>query len=406
LLEHEEADLSCRLAGALTWWWYQLGRVGTGLAWGEQALECHGPAGPTARAKALFAAGALALMLGDDGLARRRLEQAAALFQALGDEAGLAHTRIHQGIVVAAESPAEARLLHEIGDASWTALALLSCGNRAFATGATSEAHAYFVESLELFRRTNDAMMAAQALNKLGDVAHCSAEYERAAALYAESLELMRRHDGDSGIAGVLHNLGYVAQHQAEYGQALAHFSEAMALFRAAGDRRGVAECLLGIGGVALALGQPERAAQVFGAADAALQSAGMAVAVSNLAEYQRNLTVARSRLGTTGFALAWSAGRAMLPDQAIAYATATGEQMQDTSAPPRRTPLDSWLGPLTPREREVAMLLIRNLSNREIASELVISEQTAETHAKRILHKLGVSSRHRLREWLAHASA
>jgi predicted ATPase/DNA-binding CsgD family transcriptional regulator len=409
LLDHEEADLSCRLVGALTWWWYQFGRVGTGLAWAEQALACHGTAGSTARAKALFAAGALALMLGDDSLARPRLEQAAALFQALGDKAGVAHTRIHLGIVMAVESPAEARSLHEqalavirqIGDASWTALALLSCGNRAFATGDTSEAHAYFVESVELFSRTDDTMMAAQALNKLGDVARCSAEYEPAAALYKESLELMRRHDGDFGIAGVLHNLGYVAQHQAEYGQALTHFCEAIALFRAAGDRRGMAECLLGIGGVALGLGQPERAALLFGAADAALQSAGMTVAASNLADYERNLAAARSRLGTAGFASAWSAGRALVQDEAIAYATATGEQMHDTSATPSRRPVDGRLAPLTPREREVAMLLARSLSNRQIATQLVISEQTAETHAKRVLHKLGVSSRHYLREWL-----
>ena len=48
----------------------------------------------------------------------------------------------------------------------------------------------------------------------------------------------------------------------------------------------------------------------------------------------------------------------------------------------------------ITPRELEVARLLARGLSNRTIATELIISEQTAETHVKRILSKLRVSSR------------
>jgi hypothetical protein len=51
------------------------------------------------------------------------------------------------------------------------ALALLSCGDRAFAAGEVDPATALFEESLGLFRRLDDTMMAAQALNKLGDLA-------------------------------------------------------------------------------------------------------------------------------------------------------------------------------------------------------------------------------------------
>jgi non-specific serine/threonine protein kinase len=55
---------------------------------------------------------------------------------------------------------------------------------------------------------------------------------------------------------------------------------------------------------------------------------------------------------------------------------------------------------PLTPREREVAALLARGLSNRQVADALVISEQTAETHVKRILSKLGLTSRTQVANW------
>jgi DNA-binding NarL/FixJ family response regulator len=48
----------------------------------------------------------------------------------------------------------------------------------------------------------------------------------------------------------------------------------------------------------------------------------------------------------------------------------------------------------LTRREREIADLLRRGLSNRSIATELVISERTVENHLASIFAKSGVHSR------------
>jgi HD-GYP domain-containing protein (c-di-GMP phosphodiesterase class II) len=50
----------------------------------------------------------------------------------------------------------------------------------------------------------------------------------------------------------------------------------------------------------------------------------------------------------------------------------------------------------LTPREVEVLRLLVRGLSNKEIAQELVISRKTAGAHVEHIYSKLGVSNRAR----------
>ena len=49
---------------------------------------------------------------------------------------------------------------------------------------------------------------------------------------------------------------------------------------------------------------------------------------------------------------------------------------------------------PLTPREREVLKLIAESRSNRQIASELVISEKTVERHRENILDKLGMHDR------------
>jgi DNA-binding NarL/FixJ family response regulator len=49
---------------------------------------------------------------------------------------------------------------------------------------------------------------------------------------------------------------------------------------------------------------------------------------------------------------------------------------------------------PLTPRESEIVKLVAEGLSNREIATELVISEKTVERHRANILAKLGMHDR------------
>jgi DNA-binding CsgD family transcriptional regulator len=48
----------------------------------------------------------------------------------------------------------------------------------------------------------------------------------------------------------------------------------------------------------------------------------------------------------------------------------------------------------LTPREREILVLVGQALSNKDIARELGISERTARTHVSNLLRKLGLTSR------------
>lgn len=65
----------------------------------------------------------------------------------------------------------------------------------------------------------------------------------------------------------------------------------------------------------------------------------------------------------------------------------------------------DTAVAPLTTREREVAALAAGGLSNREIATRLVVSVRTVENHLHRVYHKLGITARSDLARGLGRAT-
>ena len=80
-----------------------------------------------------------------------------------------------------------------------------------------------------------------------------------------------------------------------------------------------------------------------------------------------------------------------MSPEEAVGLALAN--ETDDAPPPgPRRT--------LTPREAEVASLVARGLTNRDIAAQLFLSVRTVEVHVDHILTKLGFRTRTQLAAW------
>jgi DNA-binding CsgD family transcriptional regulator len=70
------------------------------------------------------------------------------------------------------------------------------------------------------------------------------------------------------------------------------------------------------------------------------------------------------------------------------------------TGAPAER----DALGELTPQQRQIVRLASDGLTDREIGDRLFLSPRTVSSHLYRSYPKLGVASRHQLRDVIARA--
>jgi two-component system, NarL family, response regulator LiaR len=84
----------------------------------------------------------------------------------------------------------------------------------------------------------------------------------------------------------------------------------------------------------------------------------------------------------------------AAVRDAADGTASLSPELLTRLTQALRRPPPPDPLRPLSPREREVLRLIARGHSNRQIAKDLAIGEQTVKTHVRGILTKLGLQDR------------
>jgi DNA-binding NarL/FixJ family response regulator len=86
-----------------------------------------------------------------------------------------------------------------------------------------------------------------------------------------------------------------------------------------------------------------------------------------------------------------------MTLEEAVEYALSKEEPAPLSASTPEKASVGEPLDALAPREWDVAHLIARGLTNRQIAKELVISEHTVATHVSRILRKLELHSRAQL---------
>jgi DNA-binding CsgD family transcriptional regulator len=167
-------------------------------------------------------------------------------------------------------------------------------------------------------------------------------------------------------------------------------------------DNVGFVEILAEFAALAAAEGLPASAVRLAGATARLTQQTGIPVQHSERVRYERWLATARQELGEELAAEALAEGSQMRLEQAIAYALAPYEPAAATDRAPaaqqRRMAPDN----LTPRQLEVAVLVARGLTNRQIAERLVVTEAGAAKHVEHILNKLGVGTRAQIAAWAA----
>lgn len=363
------AEAELRLAGALRWFWFIRGHWSEGRAWLEKALTRKSEAPGSATARALLGAAMLARFQGD-------LQQARALC-----EDGLAMSRI-------------------LGDKESVAWFLVWLGALELRGGDYGRAAILFEESLIPSRELGDKWLISTVLADLGVVARIQGNLAQADSLFTESLILSREAGDTWRVAMSLHGLGKVAFRRGDYMGAAKLYTESLALSKQVRDKWIADDCLEGLAAVACSQGRYRQASRLLGAADALREMLGYHPLAAEFADHDACVVAAQTHLGESAFGAAWAEGRAMTPEQAIEVALApdAGRVTGGTAAAIPRAGADA--DPLTPREREVAVLIADGKTNREIAALLVIAERTADTHVQHILNKLGVRSRAQIAAW------
>jgi predicted ATPase/DNA-binding CsgD family transcriptional regulator len=403
-IDAREAELGARLGGALWRFWATRGHLREGRAWLAELRASTGGAPTPAVAKVLAGSGSLAFYQGDYRAARALHEASLRLWRQLGNQreearalGSLGDVAHQQGDYAAAQALHEQSLqaLRAVGDEPGIAQALIQLGLTVRVRGDYDTARRLYEEALAISRALGNRGFEALVLNNQGRTAYYQGDAAAARALHEAALALRRELGDRRGMAMSLADLGDAAEKQADTRSARALREESLALWRELGDRWGLAYVLEGFAKMAMEQGQPERAVRLLGAASATRESLNAPRSPASRARLEQLLEQARGGLTGEAYERAWREGAAMSGDEAAALALAA-----DGPAPARPAGGDHGLQRLSRREREVAALVARGYTNRQIAEALVIGDRTADTHVANILAKLELSSRTQIAVW------
>jgi predicted ATPase/DNA-binding CsgD family transcriptional regulator len=433
-----------RMCGAMRNPWVTHGDVTEGAEWFDQFLVSSDHLPPGVRGPALVFRGDLAFEQQDYPTVDRCAREGLELCRAAGDPHEAAALRLLAVATLRAGDLGEAvgrideaiDTAHKLGN-DWEeglALSIKAAGLARLAM--LREAQRTYEAALDVLR-DNNGWGVAQVRVGLGGVARARGDYQAAISHYQGALSLYQEIDARPEIARCLAGIASVALIQGDLGLCRASLTESLALSLATGQRLPVARGLEAFAALEARAGDAERAARLAGAALELRSAAGHPPSAGAGARLEDLLGPARRSLGELRATSLLDEGRAMGADEAVRYATSTP---QAGASPNGAAPVPGWLPPrpragnghrptagapaaggssgrvagpaagataavpstLTPREREIAALIARGLSNRAIADELVISQATVARHVANMLTKLGFSSRAQVAAWVA----
>jgi predicted ATPase/DNA-binding SARP family transcriptional activator/DNA-binding CsgD family transcriptional regulator len=360
----KEPETTLRLAGRLARFWEMRARFLEGSGWLEAALRQSGRAeaatDAATRAKLLTETGTFVWHRGDYERATVLHGEALELYRELGDDGGVAFAR-------------------------------LCLGTQHLEMGDNERAARLYKAALALSRSIGDKRTILYALEALAELARRSGDYERAKTLGMECIALAREMEDKWELAHAIARVGMLTFWSGDDHDSAERFlKEGLALSQETGDWEYVAYCLEGFAGLAGARVQGVRAARLWGAAESLRSTIGAPPTPEARRYYDRSMAAARALLGEAAWEAAFAEGSAMSAEEAVEYALS-----EEVAPAPESTPADARMDdPLTRREKEVAALVERGLTNRQIAQELVISERTVDKHVSNLLKKWNLQSR------------
>ena len=353
-----ELIVGLRLAGALYRFWMLRGRLGEARQWLERALPRSVGVPIEVRAKALNAAGVLAGLQGDHAAAEAFFRESFQLWEAVGDLN---------------------RMAAAIGNVGLTAQDRQD----------TRQAIACFQRAESLYTAGGDRRGVAVSIGSRAHLARQEGHIVEAVELLEQALALFREVGDPRGTANSLANLGHALVALGQPTRSADYFREALELRRSLGNTLGIAECLEGFAAAAAALRQGRRAARLLGAAAALREITGAPLPTTDRQQYEAVLRRIHRQLSPEALAKEQAIGRTFAPAQAIDFAL----QLSDGQPGSRAV--------LTRREREIAQLVARGFTNRQIAQTLLLARRTVSTHLEHIFSKLGVQTRAEVAVWI-----
>jgi non-specific serine/threonine protein kinase len=370
---NDEPEQALRLAAAMARFWEIRAYFSEGSGWLEAGLRRNGRANAALRARASTEAGTFAWCQGNHDRAIAFHREALTLYRDLGDERGVALALIFWACQEL-----------EKGDCERAA-----------------RAAPHLEEALALGRKLGDELISAYALANLGEVAQVRGDFGRTLAYCEEAISTYRKMGDSFMLAQQLSRLGRAAANNGNHEAAARFIGEGLPLAQELGSGLLSAICLDGLAAVYGAKAEGTRAARLGGAAEALRLAIGATLSPTDRAELEHHLATARATLDAVSWEAAWAEGRAMTPEQAAEYALSEVRASLPAAPSPERPPAGEPTAKLSRREEELAELLARGLTNRQIAKELVLSERTVENHVSNILKKLKLSSRSEVAAWV-----
>jgi predicted ATPase/DNA-binding CsgD family transcriptional regulator len=400
-----EADLAMRLADALQWLWFLRGPCTETRRTLEEVLAMPGAQEPTELRASLLIAAAIAMHRNGDVTGAQPLnEQALTIARAKHDvsltaralESLAGSADFLQGDFARARTLGKRALVlyRRAGSKTREAKVLASLGRLAWRQGGLDTAREFAEQALAIARPLGSAWFVIDPLIVLGECLSVQGKLAPARAALEEALTLSEHVSDRNYRAMCLQDLGHVALRQGQRGEAQALFTESLRLWWELGHQANVAGSLERHATIAALRGQREPALRLTGAAVGLRARLRLAVPPPVLRMRNEWLVEVQKILGEEDIAAFMSAGQMMTTDEAVAYALQAPEPQASDDT------LDSW-SPLTSREQQVARLVARGFTNRQIASELVVTEATAAKHVENVREKLGLNSRMQVGAWV-----